>query len=211
MYAPPAFRTDDADEVVRFMAARRFGLMVVGGDEPAIAWLPLLVRRNADGALTLEGHLARANPMVEAAQRGGRAVAAFQGPDAYVTPGLYPSKREHGKVVPTWNYIAAEARGTIETFEDAGALRDQLDRLTETMEAGGDAPWSVADAPKDYLERMLRGIVGVRLRVDAVEGVRKLSQNKSEADRNGVLAGFAKSIDPGAQALAHEMTKAAHR
>lgn len=205
MYAQPAFRMTEDSDIAAFIAARRFASLVIGGPEPVAAYLPLLATTRADGGITLEGHLAKGNPAIAAARTGARALAIFQGADAYVTPALYASKREHGKVVPTWNYIAAEAHGTIDVFDDAASLHAQIARLTEAMEAPAAVPWEVADAPADYIERMVNAITGVRLHVERLEGVRKVSQNRSEADYAGVLAGFTHSSDPGARQLAETM------
>jgi transcriptional regulator len=159
--------------------------------------------------VALEGHVARNNPIAAAARNGGRALAVFAGADAYVTPSLYLSKREHGKVVPTWNYMAVHVTGPVVTFDDPDALRDQVSRITDMMEQPTAAPWKVTDAPDDYIAKMLNAITGVRVTITAIEGIAKLSQNRTEADRAGVLAGFAHSDDPAAQQLAAEMTKKA--
>jgi transcriptional regulator len=205
MYAPPVFRMDEQNDVAAFIAARRFASLVIGGAEPVAAYIPMLLITHPDGRVTLEGHLAKGNPALAAARASGRALAIFHGADAYVSPGFYPSKLEHGKVVPTWNYIAAEAHGPIETFDDAPGLHAQIAALTTMMEASTDAPWSVTDAPADYIDRMINGITGVRLHVERLEGVRKLSQNKAEPDRAGVSAGLAGSTDADARRLASEM------
>lgn len=205
MYAPPAFRINEDSEIAAFIAARRFASLVIGGTEPVAAYLPLLITIQVDGRITLEGHLAKGNPAIAAARTANRALAIFHGADAYVTPALYASKREHGKVVPTWNYIAAEAHGTIEVFDDDASLHTQITRLTQTMESPAAVPWEVSDAPADYIDRLVNAITGVRLHVERLEGVRKISQNRSEADFAGVLAGFTHSNDPGARQLAEDM------
>jgi transcriptional regulator len=136
-------------------------------------------------------------------------LAIFSGADAYVTPSLYLSKREHGKVVPTWNYIAVHVTGAVEAFNDAAALRRQIGLLTDMMEKSLAAPWAVSDAPDDYVARMINGITGLRLSIENIEGVAKLSQNRPEADRAGVLNGFIHSSDHAAKELAVEMQKKA--
>lgn len=205
MYSHPAFRVTDSDDLTAFIEARRFATVVVAGaDGPVAAHLPMMTLR-VDGGGILEGHVATANPLVAAVAGGARALAIFHGADAYVTPSYYQSKREHGRVVPTWNYIAAHVTGEIETFSGAAELRMHIDQLTRAMESGGDAPWKVSDAPGDYIERMIGAITGLRLRISTIEGVRKLSQNRSEPDRAGVFHGFTNSADPGARALAGEM------
>ncbi|MDZ4761393.1 MAG: FMN-binding negative transcriptional regulator [Alphaproteobacteria bacterium] len=207
MYAHPAFRVTDDDELASFVDARRFATLVTGGvDGVQAAHLPMKLERSGNGGAYLEGHIARANPMLATISNGIPALAIFQGADAYVTPSLYQSKRENGRVVPTWNYIAVHVSGTLDLFEEASDLRAHISRLTDMMEAGSAAPWEVSDAPGDYIEGMVRAIIGVRLRITTMEGIRKLSQNRSEADRAGVHHGFSHSSDGGARALADEMT-----
>lgn len=211
MHAPVHFRVDDEAELAAFIEGRRFGALVVAGDQgPHAAHIPMLLNRDPAGKpVSLEGHVARTNPVAAIAGRPVRALAIFNGADAYVTPSLYPSKREHGKVVPTWNYIAVQVRGVLEAFSDADALRRQVGRITDMMEAPAAVPWKVDDAPADYLARMLGAITGLRLQIEGVAGVRKLSQNRSEGDRAGVFNGFAHSNDPSARQLALEMSKKA--
>jgi transcriptional regulator len=114
----------------------------------------------------------------------------FQGPEAYVTPSWYATKREHGKVVPTWNYAIVEARGTARIVEDEAWLRRQIDDLTALRESGRPDPWAVTDAPEPFVGAMLRGIVGIEIDLEAQVGKCKVSQNRPEADRRGVAAGL---------------------
>ncbi|MBP9234968.1 MAG: FMN-binding negative transcriptional regulator [Hyphomonadaceae bacterium] len=211
MYALPAFRVDDTSDLAAFIEARRFATLIVSGESgPQAAHIPMIINRDATGApVSLEGHVARGNPVAGLSARPTRALAIFSGADAYVTPSLYLSKREHGKVVPTWNYIAIHVAGVVEAFSNADALRQQVSRITDLMEQPATAPWAVSDAPEDYISKMLNAITGVRLTIDAIEGVRKLSQNRPEGDRAGVLNGLTRSSDPSARQLAAEMTKEA--
>ncbi len=211
MYALPAFRVDDTSDLAAFIEARRFATLIVSGESgPQAAHIPMIINRDATGApVSLEGHVARGNPVAGLSARPTRALAIFSGADAYVTPSLYLSKREHGKVVPTWNYIAIHVAGVLEAFSNADALRQQVSRITDTMEQPAAAPWAVSDAPEDYIAKMLNAITGVRLTIEAIEGVRKLSQNRPEGDRAGVLNGLTRSSDPSARQLAAEMTKEA--
>ncbi|MBI1359996.1 MAG: FMN-binding negative transcriptional regulator [Alphaproteobacteria bacterium] len=207
MYAQPSFRISDANELKAFIAARRFGTLVVSGPEgPVAAHLPMILQPG-EGHGVLEGHVARSNPVAGLAAAGGRAIALFHGSDAYVTPSLYPSKREHGRTVPTWNYIAVEAGGALEAFSDPAELRTHVAELTDLMESDAETPWAVSDAPDDYISKMTGAITGLRLRIDRIEGMRKLSQNRPEPDRAGVLAGFSNSPHPSARDLADHMSK----
>ncbi|MNE80114.1 Protease synthase and sporulation protein PAI 2 [compost metagenome] len=131
----------------------------------------------------------------------------FPGAEAYVSPSFYPTKAEHGKVVPTWNYIAVHAYGRAEVFSDAQRLRDLVSALTDRHENGRAQPWKVDDAPAHYIDGMLKAIVGFALPIQRLEGKRKLSQNRSTADIAGVREGLAASPDPHDQALAHLMPK----
>lgn len=209
MHAPAHFRIDDTAELAAFIEARHFATLVVSGEAgPLAAHIPMILVRDAAGTpVTLEGHVARNNPLALASAAGAPALAIFTGPDAYVTPSLYLSKREHGKVVPTWNYMAVHVTGPITTFEDAGALREQVSQITDMMEQPTAVPWKVSDAPDDYIAKMLNAIVGVRVMITAIEGIAKLSQNRPEGDRAGVLNGFTHSHDHAARQLAAEMTK----
>jgi len=146
--------------------------------------VPMLV----DAPDILLGHVARASPL--ATLSGQTALAIFSGPDCYVSPSWYPSKGETGRVVPTWNYAAIHVHGHLETFDDQPRLRDLLDRLSHRHEAGRPHPWAITDAPEDYLAAQLKAIVGLRLVIERVEAKAKMSQNRSEADRAGVVAGL---------------------
>jgi transcriptional regulator len=134
--------------------------------------------------------MARGNAHWKAIEPGTPALAIVAGAQAYVSPSWYATKQEHGRVVPTWNYSAVHLTGHVTTHHDAGWLRDLVERLTERHEQGSAHPWSVHDAPADYVEKQLRAIVGVELTVERVEAKAKLSQNRSDEDRTGVVEGL---------------------
>jgi transcriptional regulator len=210
MYAPPSNRVSDQTEATAFVDAHPFAVLCVNGPEgPIVAHVPLVaVKDNAGRLVELIGHVARANPFHDLiGDNGVPVVAVFRGADAYVSPSLYPSKREHGKVVPTWNYLAAEARGTIYIDRDPANMADYLVPLTNQMEAHRPVPWAVNDAPAHYLEIMTRAIVGLKIKVTELTGKRKISQGKSEADYSGVVTAFAASDNPNENTLSVEMTK----
>ncbi len=205
MYAPSAFAEQDPDALAAFVDAHPFALVAVNGaDGPVAAHAPMVLEEGADGASVLVGHLARANPFWRTADGAG-ALAVFSGADAYVSPSWCPSKARHGKVVPTWNYERVEARGVITVETDAAAVRGIVDRLTDVMERDRPTPWRTADAPDAYIDRLHAALVGVRLRVTSLEGVRKLSQNRSAADFDGVRSRMRETASPGAQATAAAM------
>jgi transcriptional regulator len=204
MHAPEPFAVTDADMIDAMIRRARLGVLVTSGAEGLCAsHLPLLwdaERRR------LCGHLARANPQ-RASAHAEDALVILSGADAYVSPSAYASKAEHGRVVPTWNYEAVHLWGRVEWFEEPDRLRRLLAGLTGTHEAARASPWSVDDAPADYVTRMLAAIVGVELVVTRIEAVSKLSQNRSPADRDGVAAALGVSADPRDREIAARMTE----
>ena len=193
MYVPPAFREDDLSALHEVIGEARLANLVTATAKGLLATpLPLFLVPDEGPHGTLYGHLARANPQWKEAVLG-EAMAIFHGPDAYITPSWYATKREHGKVVPTWNYVAVHAYGPVEFFDDEVRLLDAVTRLTTLHESPRPEPWAVTDAPKTFVGAQLRGIVGLRLPIARIEGKRKMSQNRSAEDRAGVAAGLAAS------------------
>jgi transcriptional regulator len=194
MYVPEAFRETDPDAVCALIAAHPLATLVTHGVDGTLTadHIPFLLDTNRGAHGTLVGHVARANPVW---RTPGPALAIFAGPDSYVSPNWYPSKHEHGRVVPTWNYTVVHAHGTLRAVDDPGLLLGIVGALTRHHEAAaaarsGAEPWRVEDAPPDFIARMLRAIVGVELEIERVDAKSKLSQNRSEADRAGVAAGL---------------------
>jgi transcriptional regulator len=203
VYLPEAFAVSDPEEVAAMLAAARLGALVTQGPGGLFSsHLPFL--HEAEGG-RLIGHLARASPHRDRAPDGSEALVIFQGMDAYVSPGWYASKAEHGRVVPTWNYEAIHVHGRVRWFTDAGRLKDVVRRLTDRFEAAQPEPWSIDDAPADYTRRMLEAIVGVEVEINRVLAKRKLSQNRSAADRAGVIAGLSASSEASDRRLAEHM------
>lgn len=199
---------DEPQRLLALVRAHPLAVLAVNGPAgPVLAHVPLAAQTDAKGRIAaLVGHVARANPFWRAAEVEGACAAVFTGPDAYVSPAFYPSKAEHGRVVPTWNYLRVEVRGRLRLEPDAAAMRPYLDAPTAAMEAARVAPWAVADAPEPYVSKLSAAVVGVRLAADIVEGVWKLSQNKvGTPDHAGVVAGLAASPDPAARAVAAVM------
>jgi transcriptional regulator len=213
LYQPAHFIEQDADALLSLMTAAPLATLVRGGAELAADILPLEVERVGDG-WRITGHVARANPLWRQAD-GQPVLAVFQGPQGYVSPNWYPSKFQHGKAVPTWNYTMVQAHGTLRAIEDPEWLRAFVTRLTERHEGGRPAPWHVADAPPDYIDAMLKAIVGIEIEVTRLEGKFKLSQNRSAEDRTGVVLGLESDASlrrqPEADALAQEMQAAEQR
>jgi transcriptional regulator len=189
MYTPTAFREARLPELHKAIEQIAFASLIsTTVDGLQVSHIPLLLAPSEGPHGTLYGHLARAN--AHAACRGSASLAIFLGPHAYISAGWYPGKQTHGREVPTWNYIAVHAHGTLETFDDPAALRQLLGRLTDRHERNSARPWHIDDAPADYIERNLNAITGLRLPIERLEGKWKLSQNRTEADREGVLAGL---------------------
>lgn len=206
LYNPPAFKENDLSALQAQIAASGLTTLVsVGADGPIVSNLPILLDPGAGPYGTIAGHLARANPQWRESDLSKPALALFMGADAYVSPGWYASKQEHGRVVPTWNYSMIVARGRLEIFEDAAALRTQVEELTKRFEARFEKPWEVSDAPEDFIARQITGIVGVRLHIESIEGKAKLSQNRSAADREGVVAALSPSPRAGDREIADAM------
>lgn len=205
MYTPSAFRFDDLAALHDHLRATRLAILVSqGADGLQATHLPLLLDAEAGEFGTLHGHLAKANPQWRALA-DGQALVIFPGADAYISPSFYAAKAEHGKVVPTWNYEAVHAYGAAHVFTDAQRLLQLVTGLTERHESGRPQPWAVSDAPANYIDSMLKAIVGFSIPIARLEGKRKLGQNRSAADVAGVKAGLAASHDVGDQALAAAM------
>jgi len=193
MYVPVHFNEDRIEVLHDAIRSYGFATLVTSGEaELEASHLPMLLDKDPAPFGTLFGHLARANPQWRRAKPGAEALAIFLGPNAYITPSWYATKQQTGKVVPTWNYLAVHAYGTLSFQENPEALRHHVSRLTETHEAGRAAPWAVTDAPADYVEQMLRAIVGFRLKITRLEGKWKMSQNRPEQDQAEVREGLAR-------------------
>jgi transcriptional regulator len=167
--------------------------------------VPLLLDADAGPLGTLRGHVARANPLWRDAAHRDEALVVFQGPQAYVSPAWYPSKAEHGKVVPTWNYVMVQARGRLRVIDDVAWLHALVTRLTATHEARRANPWAVDDAPPDYVASTLRAIVGLEIELVSLAGKWKVSQNRSAADREGVALGLDALEDDTARQMARQV------
>lgn len=192
MYQVAAFREDRIGVMQQLMREHPLATLVTAVDgKPDANHLPLLLDSEPAPHGRLLGHVARANPLWRDAAGGLDVLVVFQGPQAYVTPSWYETKRETGAVVPTWNYAVVHARCHLTVHDDRDWLHRLVTRLTETHESALPQPWAVSDAPDDYIGRMLKAIVGIELRIDGLEGKWKVSQNRPAADRAGVAAGLA--------------------
>ena len=205
MYNPTAFRESDVDRLLAQISDCGLALLITHGSEGLQAsHVPLLLKREGDQAV-LQGHLAKANPQWHDLAAGTPALVVFSGPDAYVSPGFYPSKADNPSVVPTWNYISVQVRGTPFIFHDPEQLHAVVEALTQRHEAQRAEPWSISDAPPAYIQKMLTAIVGFSIAIEHIEGKRKLSQNRSAADVQGVRDALAASTHSSDRALASTM------
>ncbi len=210
MYTPAQFRIEDAGEAHALMRAHPFAVLVTHGSEGLTAThLPTVLKVDTASPLgRVECHVARPNPQWKTFATEADALMIFQGPEAYIRPGWYPSKVEHGKAVPTWNYAVVHAYGRLRAIEDVAWLRNFVSRLTERHEGERAVPWKVTDAPADFIERQLGGIVGLEILVRRLDGKWKVSQNRPAPDRAGVVAGFRERGDPASGVMADLVAKA---
>jgi transcriptional regulator len=190
MYQPSHFRVDDLSQMQALMRARPFTALVsVGASGLYASHLPTVLKDEGPFGL-VECHLARANPHCGELGEAGEALMIFQGPDSYITPNWYPSKIQNGKVVPTWNYAVVHAYGRPEVMKEPEWLRRHVSELTAQQEKSEPRPWALSDAPNNYIDAMLRGIVGFRFAITRLEGKWKMSQNREPQDREGVVTGL---------------------
>ena len=190
MYLPPAFQEDRVEVKHGLIRASPLGLLIRCGDDGPLADLiPFILYADEGERGTLRAHVARANPLWKTVEQGA-CLIVFQGPEEYISPSWYESKRLTHKVVPTWNYATVQVRGSARVVEDSAWLRRQLDDLTASQEGRLPAPWKPADAPADFLAATMKGIVGIEIVIEDIVGKWKVSQNRSEADRQGVVDGL---------------------
>jgi transcriptional regulator len=190
MYRPDQFRVEDVPQLHALMRARPFATLVSAGPLGLYAsHLPTVLKNEGPHGI-IECHLARANPHCKELGQVAEALMIFQGAEGYITPNWYPSKAEHGKVVPTWNYAVVHVYGRPQVMDDAHWLRRHVTELTAQQEGTEPQPWKVSDAPEAFIAGMLRGIVGFRFAITRLEGKWKMSQNRDLQDREGVVKGL---------------------
>jgi transcriptional regulator len=190
MYNPSPFAEERIEVLRDFIGRNPLATIVTSGAEgPEATHVPVILHPEIGSNGVLRCHFARANGHWKAIH-GAPVLAIFQGPEHYISPSWYPSKDEHGKVVPTWNYVAVHVRGRGRIFEDRGELIEHVKALTALNESVFEKPWSVTDAPEDYVAALSKAIVGIEIPIDSIEGKWKMSQNRPEKDRRGVVAGL---------------------
>lgn len=203
MYEPSHFKVEDREALFAVMRAHPLATLVSVGEGGLIANpVPFVLHGEEGEQGVLRAHLARPNPQWKAIAAGAETLVIFTGTERYVTPAWYASKQEHGKVVPTWNYVTVQARGPARAIEDPVWLRAQLESLTRQQEAPRAEPWSVSDAPEPFVAAQARGIVGIEIEIASLIGKFKLSQNRQDADKLGVLNGLSADPESESQAMA---------
>jgi transcriptional regulator len=191
MYQPPHFREDRLEVQHALIRAHSLGLLITAGRGGLEANpIPFLIDAGGAPLGTLRAHLARANPQLHELAEVEECLVVFQGPQVYISPSLYPTKHETGKVVPTWNYITVHAWGRPRVVNDAGWIRRQVDDLTAHKESARPAPWKVSDAPEPFVAAQIKGIVGLEIPIVRIAGKWKVSQNRLPIDRAGVIEGL---------------------
>lgn len=211
MYLPKHFDQPSRDVLHQLMRAQPLATLVtLSADGLNANHIPFHLTAESGPFGTLRGHVARANPVWRDVAQEMDVLAIFQGPDAYITPSWYPTKAEHGKAVPTWNYAVAHAYGKLRVIDDAAWLRTHLGALTDHNEAAFAEPWQVSDAPADYIEKMMAAIVGIEIEITRLIGKWKVSQNQPAENRAGVMQALRASGEANALAMAALVEGAGH-
>lgn len=190
MYQPAVFREDRLETLHAVIRSRPLGTLITSGMGGLIANLVPFTLADAGEKGTLRAHIAKANDQLDALRGGTETLVVFHGPEAYITPSWYVSKKEHGRVVPTWNYVVVQVRGTPRVVDDIAWLREQIDNLTYAQENKRPAPWKASDAPESFISSQIGAIIGVEIPILTIEGKWKVNQNRSVADRQGVQEGL---------------------
>lgn len=206
MYVPVHFRMEDRDELHALIAAHPLGILVTSGDAGMEAsHVPFVLHAQEGTNGVLRTHLARANPQWSRITAATEGFVIFRAADGYVTPSWYPSKAEHGKVVPTWNYLAVHVSGACRTVTESAWLDAHLAALSAQQEAERDHPWAVTDAPVAFVEQMKRAIIGIEIEICTMVGKKKVGQNRNESDRHGLFAALQAQGDPASRFMADKL------
>jgi transcriptional regulator len=212
LYLPAHFNETRPEVMHALMRAHPLCTLVTQCDSGLVAnHVPVQTLDEPEPLGCIRGHIARANPLWRDYRAETQALAIFQGPQVYISPSFYPSKAETGEVVPTWNYAVVHASGTLRFIQDAGWLRDFVAGLTEAHEAPRSMPWKIGDAPVPYIDKMLSLIVGFEFSIATLSGKWKVSQNRSQADRAGVMRNLQNADDADSHAMAELLAGLARR
>ena len=203
MYLPKQHEESNLSVLHALVRSHPLGTWVTQGNDELLAnHIPFLLDPTRGERGTLVGHVARANPVWQSFSSTVNSVVVFQGPETYITPSWYPSKHAHGKAVPTWNYAVVHAHGLPAAYEDRAWLLDHVSQLTTVHEADQALPWKVGDAPQEFTERLLQAIVGIEIPIAKLIGKWKVSQNRPEPDKLGVVAGLLSRNSASSKAMA---------
>ena len=209
MYQPPTFVENQIEALHALILARPLALIVTHGPDGLIVDpIPFLLDPTRGPIGTLRAHLARANPQLKALAMVSEVMVVFQEANAYISPSHYATKREHHRVVPTWNYSIVQVWGKPQVMDDKPWIHNQVENLTDLHEAGSAERWQVSDAPEAFVDAQMKGIVGLEIPIARIEGKFKLSQNRTPADQQGVILGLSQSGNTDAQAVAAQMANA---
>lgn len=212
MYIPTYHEQTDSNAAHALIEAYPLGAWVALGKSELVAnHIPFVLDKTRGRFGTLIGHVSRANPIWQQVSTTESSIVLFQGAQAYITPGWYPGKTEHGKVVPTWNYAVVHAHGAPRVVQDEAWLRDMLSRLTAANEKTQPAPWKISDAPEDYIAKLLRAIVGIEIPIEKLEAKLKASQDEAFQDRVGTVNGLTAKGDKNALEMASLVQQEIHR
>nr|WP_086938564.1 FMN-binding negative transcriptional regulator [Thaumasiovibrio occultus] len=207
MYIPAKFKQDNIEELVALMQQYPFATLVTTTDEGIEAThFPTLLEQRGDD-LVIKAHIAKANKLWQKVATGAEVLVIFNGPNSYISPNHYPTKKAHGKAVPTWNYVVVHAKGHIAYSHDPQWIYQLVDELSQAHESHSAMPWSISDAPAEYIDKMLPAIVGIKITISSIIGQWKLSQNQPEANQQGVISGLKTLDDQGASAVAAMVKK----
>jgi len=207
MYQPKSFQQDNVDEMKAMMKAYPLATLVTTGQHGVEAnHIPLILKEVAAGEHALWGHMAKANPLWQELDDNAHVLAIFHGPNGYVSPNYYPTKQEHGKVVPTWNYVAVHVRGELAFNHDDEWKLEMLNMLTQQHESQQKDPWSVNDAPKEFTQSLLGAIAGFEIKVTAIDGKWKAGQNQPNKNRQGTIDGLSASPNQADKKMAQVMS-----
>ncbi|GGX95016.1 FMN-binding negative transcriptional regulator [Massilia dura] len=190
MHCPTTFREERLEALHGLMRAYPLATLITAGSDGLVANLVPFSLHDGGERGILRAHLGRGNRQLDALREGAETLVVFQGPESYVSPSWYPSKAEHGKVVPTWNFTVVQVRGEPRVIDDPDWIRAQVRQMTDNHESGREHPWQVADAPDDFITALIAGIAGIEIPVLSIEGKWKASQNRAPADRQGVIDGL---------------------
>ena len=190
MHIPHKFKQDEENQLIAIMREYPFATLVTHSESGIEAThLPVIFNR-ADGKNIIQAHIAKANKIWKSVKEGSEILLIFNGPNCYISPNYYPTKKESGKAVPTWNYVVVHVKGTISFIHDEKWIYNMIDSLTKEHESKQDIPWSISDAPDTFINKMLPAIVGIELNINSIEGQWKLSQNQPEVNKFGVIQGL---------------------